>query len=215
MRHRLLSLFLAGLLFLLPAGAGSGRADASDFDFYVLSLSWSPSWCAANDKGRRSAQCKRSLGFIVHGLWPQNERGWPENCSTDEPDWLPNELIRSYFDLIPSAGLAAHEWRKHGTCSGLSQQRYFQTLRAAYSKVKLPPVIFDGRIDRNLAITDIERLMSQSNPGLSANGIAVACERGKLEEIRICLTKSLTFRACPEVDRNACRQRILSVPAIP
>lgn len=215
-----LSTWLASLLLTLTASVvapGARTAFAADFDFYVLSLSWSPSWCAANDRGGRSAQCngRRSYGFIAHGLWPQNERGWPEFCRSDEPDRVPESVLRNYFDIIPSMGLGGHEWRKHGTCSGLNQPRYFATMRAAYSKVRIPPVVFNGALDRKLGVDEIEKLMMTANPGLPRDGIAVACEDGRLSEIRICMTKSLDFRSCREVDRNACRQRILSIPALP
>jgi ribonuclease T2 len=202
--------FLAGLI--LPQAAG-----ASDFDFYVLSLSWSPSWCASNDRDGSTPQCdgRRPYTFIAHGLWPQNERDWPEYCSSAEPERVPQALASKFYDIIPSAGLAGHEWRKHGTCSGLSQRVYFDTLRAAYNKIRIPPAVFDGRLARKLATDDIETLFARANPGLGPDAIAVNCENGQLSEIRICMTKSLTFRACPAVDRNACRARMVGVPALP
>lgn len=219
MRQRIPGWLIAGLLALLSVSGAldARRAMAADFDFYVLSLSWSPSWCAANDRGRRTMQCngRRPYAFIVHGLWPQNERGWPENCSSGEPERVPDSLARSYFDIMPSAGLAGHEWRKHGTCSGLGQHRYFVAMRAAHARVKIPPVVFDGALDRRLATDDIEKLMIGANPGLARDGVAVTCEHGMLREIRLCMTKSFEFRSCAEVDRNACRQRFLSIPAIP
>ena len=207
---------LFGLLLVL-LGLAAHPADAEDFDFYVLSLSWSPSWCAANDRDGSTAQCdgSRAYTFIAHGLWPQNERGWPEYCPSTEPERVPQALAKSLRDIIPSAGLAGHEWRRHGTCSGLAQRVYFETLRAAYRKIKLPPVIFDGRLQRRLAIDQIEELFARANPGLKPDGAAVSCQNGQLSEIRICMTKSLTFRACVEIDRNACRARMVSVPALP
>lgn len=209
---RLCSLLVALAGLILPQAAS-----ADDFDFYVLSLSWSPSWCASNDRDGSTAQCdgRRAYTFIAHGLWPQNERGWPEYCSSAEPERVPQQLARTLYDIIPSAGLAGHEWRKHGTCSGLTQRVYFETLRAAYRKIKLPPTIFDGRIQRRLATDQIEALFAGANPELKADSIAVSCENGHLSEIRICLTKSLTFRACAEVDKNACRARMVTVPALP
>jgi ribonuclease T2 len=209
------SLLVTG--WMLAAGLLSPhRAGAADFDFYVLSLSWSPTWCAANDPDGRTAQCngRRAYGLIVHGFWPQNEHGYPQDCRSSEPDRVPGGLIRGYYDLIPSAGLAGHEWRKHGTCSGLTQQRYFGQIRAAFSKIKFPPVIFNGSINRNLKTGDIEDLMTSFNPGLPKDGISVLCDDGKLSEIRICMTKSLDFRACGEVDRQACNKRTLTLPGI-
>jgi ribonuclease T2 len=206
-----------GLLVILAGLILPQAASADDFDFYVLSLSWSPSWCASHDRDGSTAQCdgRRAYAFIAHGLWPQNERGWPEYCSSSEPERVPQQLATTLYDIIPSAGLAGHEWRKHGTCSGLTQRVYFETLRAAYRKIKLPPTIFDGRMQRRLAADDIESLFVRANPGLKTDSIAVNCENGQLSEIRICMTKSLTFRACAEVDKNACRARMMNVPALP
>ncbi|MCB1444252.1 MAG: ribonuclease [Rhizobiaceae bacterium] len=205
------------LLFALLSIAGTGVADARDFDFYVLSLSWSPSWCAANDRGGATPQCdgRRAYTFIAHGLWPQYERGWPEYCPSNEPERVPRALAGTLYDIIPSAGLAGHEWRKHGSCSGLSQRAYFETVRAAYRKVRLPPGVFDGRIARRLATDEIETLLTRANPGLDRSGIAIGCENGRLTEIRICMTKSLTFRACEEIDRKTCRMRMINLPALP
>lgn len=208
---------LFGLLLALVGLAAPQAVHADDFDFYVLALSWSPSWCASNDRDGATAQCdgRRPYRFIAHGLWPQNERGWPEYCRSREPERVPQSLARTLYDIIPSAGLAGHEWRKHGTCSGLTQRVYFDTLRAAYRKVRLPPVVFDGRLPRRLAVAEIEALFSRANPGLRPDAIAVSCNGGQLTEIRICMTKSLGFRACEEVDSNACRSRMVSVPALP
>ena len=193
------------------------RAQAADFDFYVLTLSWSPSWCAANDRGGRTAQCdgRRKYTFIAHGLWPQSRRGWPADCQSDEPDRVPEKLARDYYDILPSAGLAGHEWRKHGTCSGLTQDLYFRTLRRAHQVVAIPPVLFDGSIDRRLGTDQIEQSFMRANPGLDAGDIAVTCNGGRLEEIRICMTKGLAFTTCPEVDRRSCRHKIVTIPAIP
>jgi ribonuclease T2 len=213
--ERILGQLLLGLTIIMGLAAAR-PALAADFDFYVLSLSWSPTWCAAKDPDGRTAQCngKRRYGLIVHGLWPQYERGFPQDCPSTEPDRVPGNLLRSYYDIIPSAGLAGHEWRKHGTCSGLSQQRYFGLLRAAFSKIKLPPVIFNGSINRNLKTGDIEDLMTSFNPGLARDGISVLCDKGKLSEIRICMTKSLDYRACGEVDRQSCNKTIVTLPGI-
>ncbi|EEX90586.1 ribonuclease T2 [Brucella ceti M644/93/1] len=96
-----------------------------DFDFYVLSLSWSPSYCASQGPRANQQQCgvRRPFGFVVHGLWPQNERGYPANCQVDNMrsrgSYVPRRIISSLSDIIPSAGLIAHQWRKHGSCSGL------------------------------------------------------------------------------------------------
>lgn len=195
---------------LAPWGS---TAKAADFDFYVLSLSWSPTWCAAKRERADDRQCEENRRFIAHGLWPQNERGWPQFCTSNEPDRVPSSMMRVIGDIMPSIGLAGHEWRKHGVCSGLTQDRYFRLLKEAYGRIKLPAVIFDGKIDRRLSVDEIETLMSKANPGLTRDGLAISCEAGQLEDIRICMTKSLGFRPCEEVDRQSCRAKTVRIPS--
>src|SRR5262249_40589503 len=56
------------------------------FDYYVLSLSWSPSFCETATGNARRQQCgTRPFSFVVHGLWPQYERGFPESCLAPPP----------------------------------------------------------------------------------------------------------------------------------
>ena len=193
----------------IPQGKG--------FDFYVLSLSWSPSWCIENDPSGRSQQCaaENGHGFIVHGLWPQNERGYPEFCRTNEPDRVPETLGRTLFDIIPSMGLIGHEWRKHGSCSGLSQRDYFAVLRAAREKVELPAALQEVRFPRKTSPSEIETVLTSANPGLRPDALAVTCSSGRVDELRICFDKSLNFRACGEIDRGGCKVKSLSLPPTP
>ncbi len=182
----------------IPLGTG--------FDFYVLSLSWSPSYCEAEGEDANPQQCKaaRPYAFIVHGLWPQFERGYPEDCPTDTPS-VPNELVRTLYDLMPAAGLIRHEWRTHGSCSGLSQEQYFGVLRAAREHVRIPDQYH--RLDDYLTVRprDVEAAFLKANASLPANGIAVSCDKRYLSEVRVCMTKDLAFRPCPEIDRRECR----------
>jgi ribonuclease T2 len=189
-----------------PAAPAAELPEGSGFDFYVLALSWSPSYCEAEGEEANQQQCKaaRPYAFVVHGLWPQFERGFPKDCQTDDPKVL-NELVRTLYDIMPSAGLIRHEWSAHGACSGLSQTDYFAVLRAAREKVAIPPRF--NRLDDYLTVAprEVETDFLRANSGMSANGIAVACDRRYLREVRICVTKQLGFRPCPEVDRRDCR----------
>ena len=190
----------------IPLGKG--------FDFYVLSLSWSPSWCAENDSGGKTQQCRNDYGFIVHGLWPQNERGYPEFCRTRESDRVPDSLGRTVLDIIPSMGLIGHQWRKHGSCSGLSQRDYFSVVRAAHERIRIPKSLEPQRDDISASPDAMEQALIAANPGLDRKGIAITCTGGQLEEIRVCLTPDLGFRPCPEVDRAACRAKSIEQPSI-
>ncbi|MCJ7994768.1 ribonuclease T(2) [Rhizobium cremeum] len=190
----------------LPQGTG--------FDFYVLALSWSPTFCSLNPGGNNRDQCHASkdYGLVVHGLWPQFERGYPESCASDAPQRVPESIGRAMLDIMPSMGLIGHEWRKHGTCSGLGQVDYFSITRTAYEKVKAPPALSNAGQETRISPEALEKQFLDANRGLEPLGIAVTCEDGKFEEVQICMTKDLEFRTCPEVDRNSCRQRNITIP---
>ena len=189
----------------LPLGSG--------FDFYVMSLSWSPTWCAENPDESGAQQCKRRMGLIMHGLWPQFERGYPADCPSQEPDRIPDTLARSYLDLIPSVGLMGHEWRKHGTCSGLSQDDYLATARAAREKINIPEELKADTAPSSLPVDGIEQELVKINPGLSLKAVSVTCTNQMLDEIRICMTKDLQFRDCGDAGRSSCRLNTVSIPS--
>nr|WP_255561775.1 ribonuclease [Pseudohoeflea sp. DP4N28-3] len=191
----------------VPLGTG--------FDFYVLALSWSPSYCLAEGRGRRdSQQCGQDadFGFIVHGLWPQFEAGYPQYCPTRQPDRVPARLGQELQALTPSMGLIGHMWRKHGSCSGLSQEQYFDVVRAAAERVRVPERFRGASADMTLSAQAAEELFIAANPGLRRDGIAAVCESGRLREVRVCLTHELQFRSCAAVDRSGCRASRLTVP---
>jgi ribonuclease T2 len=184
---------------------GRGRGDTPGvFDFYVLALSWSPGFCARDQRGSPQCDAGRRLGFVVHGLWPQYERGYPSNCAADRG--APRSAIEQTGDLYPDPGLARHEWRTHGTCSGLSPSAYFGAVARARAMVTIPDPLVDLGGPGQTTPQNLERAFTAVNPGLRADMMAVGCRSGALQEIRICLDRDLRgFRTCPEVDRNACR----------
>src|SRR5450756_989484 len=134
---------LLGVATAQTAAAQDRRQNApGEFDFYVLSLSWSPSFCEeATERGsggRAQAQCGgRPFSFVVHGLWPQYEHGFPEYCQRPSPR-LDRDVMVSMLDLMPAPGLIYNEWDKHGTCSGVGARAYFETIRKARAAVKIP-----------------------------------------------------------------------------
>ena len=129
------------LVLSLAAVPASAQNVAGRFDYYVLALSWAPSWCRSTDDPRDSNSCDigRKTGFTVHGLWPQSERGWPSNCPSNFPGPSRAET-RAMIDLMGSSGLAWYQWRKHGRCSGLSATAYFDLMKSATEQVKIPEI---------------------------------------------------------------------------
>ena len=190
------------------------KTTGPDFDFYVLALSWSPSYCQSKGSSADPQQCGTSkpYGFIVHGLWPQYEHGAPTDCGGAGSQTVDRAILQSIKDVMPSSGLARHEWGKHGTCSGLSQQDYFNALLAAKSRIFIPNAFSQLNAGRSVSPTEVETAFVRANPGMSTNGFAAACDGHYLTEVRICLTKSLLFRACDEVDRKSCRARSVEMP---
>ena len=196
-----------------PAAAQS-RGRPGDFDLWVLSLSWSPSWCEATGNARGDVQCARPFSFVVHGLWPQYQRGYPADCDTRVAP-PSREQIRDMLDVMPSPGLIAHEWRKHGTCSGLSGEAYLRIIRKLTEKIHVPDEFKDLQKPRMVAPREVEAAFVAANKGLDGNEIAVQCDGRRLQEVRICLKKDLSaFTDCGETDRRACRLDRAYMPAV-
>jgi ribonuclease T2 len=204
------------LTFSAAAPAQDARQNQpGEFDFYVLSLSWSPSFCdAAGDRAKQQAECgERPYSFIVHGLWPQYEKGFPEYCQVPSPR-LDRNVVSSMLDLMPAPRLIFREWDRHGTCSGLSARAYFETVRKARAVVKIPPEFLEVKSELTVTPDTVEEAFTKANPGLGRSAIAISCDNKRLREIRICMTRDLTFRDCAEVERRSCRRDQLVVPPV-
>jgi ribonuclease T2 len=203
----------------------AGAASAQDrrqnqpgqFDFYVLALSWSPSFCeAAGERGTPpQQQCAgRPYSFVVHGLWPQYEKGFPEFCQQPSPR-LDRNIVSSMLDLMPSPRLIFHEWDKHGTCSGLNPNAYFENVRKVRAQVKIPEAYLDLKEPLMVTPDEVEEAFVQANPGLARDAIAVTCDSRRLGEVRICVGQDLRFRPCPEIDtRGTCRRDKVVMPPV-
>lgn len=192
------------LLSALPALAEGEPAGA--FDYYVLSLSWSPTFCALDGDARGEDQCdpRHDFSFTLHGLWPQYEFGWPSYCRTAERDATRAET-RAMADIMGSAGLAWYEWKKHGRCSGLSARDYFDTSRRAYDSIVIPEVFRKLSRDVTLPAAVVEEALLDANPGLDGRMVTITCEAGRIQEARICMTPDLAPRPCGLDAARDCR----------
>ncbi len=206
--HRL-AWMLAGLLVVVAVEARhrAARMDvAGVFDYYVLSLSWSPAYCQS---APAAEECRgpRRHGFIVHGLWPQDERGWPEHCATSAR--LPDSVVSGIADLMPAPSLVRHEWEAHGECSGLQPAEYFDLVRRARESLRIPAPLRDPQRVAQQSPTAIAAAFLGANAGLPADALVVTCSRHgqpRLREVRICLNRDLSARACSAQARHAaCR----------
>lgn len=202
---------LAALLLLGTAQARNDapRGTAGVFDYYVLSLSWSPEYCATTRRADEP-QCARPYAFVAHGLWPQNERGWPADCASRER--VADSTIQRLLPIMPSRGLIIHEWRKHGTCSGLTADAYFAALERSYRAIQIPSRY--QRLAETLSVParDLRRELLAANPALDPRGLVLQCSGRYLQEARICLDRQFAPRACGAELRDRCGERLVLRP---
>jgi len=217
---------LTGLCVLLTlvfaaTAAPDAKAEGTPgrFDYYALALSWSPTYCLsdAGRSDRRQCGAARRYSFVVHGLWPQYRRGWPKNCRGAER-YVPERVIRSVLDIMPSKRLVIHEWRKHGTCSGLTPESYYNTTRDLFARIKIPARYITPT---RPVITSPRQLVGdflKTNPWLSANMLSVQCgnrrDRANLRELRVCFTRDLQPRPCGVNEKRRCRAKQLVMPPV-
>ena len=212
-------LFACFFITSFAAAQDRRQNEPGQFDFYVLALSWSPSFCEASrergSSGRSTAeQCgERPYSFVVHGLWPQYEKGFPEFCQVPAPR-LDRGIVSSMLDLMPSPRLIFNEWDKHGTCSGLNARAYFETLRKARAVTKIPADYIDVKEPLLVAPASVEEAFIKANPGMTPQSIAVTCDSKRLSEVRVCLTKDFRFRDCGETGRRTCRRDKVVMPPV-
>ena len=223
---RIVKIALAGVALAFSVGgvALAQRNEAGEFDYYVLALSWSPTHCIEVGDERRDPQCDRRrngrpYAFVLHGLWPQYERGWPQECRSGDRGWVPGPVADRMLDIMPSKRLVFYQYRKHGTCSGLGVDGYFKLSRQLYEKVKIPPRFVNVSDDRmTVGVGELIDDFLQANPGLGPDMMSVQCggAGNRLKEVRICLTKSGEFRACGrnEDQRRLCSAERMYVPPV-
>jgi len=216
--------FAAALLGVLALAASSPDARAEggapqnlvatgDFDFYILTLSWSPGFCDTGGSGKSLDQCAvgSGEGFVVHGLWPENRTGpYPQDCG--QPGLISSAAMQETHGLYPDEGLARHEYDKHGTCTGLSPENYFAAVKYARDQFVIPDQLKSPREQLATSPSELERAFMAVNANLTADNMAVTCERGELVDVRFCVSKGLSaFVNCPKVSGHSCHSRSISV----
>jgi ribonuclease T2 len=214
---RLFGLVAVGVVAMLSLGH-PGRTEpyrAGQFDYYVLVLGWSPTYCAAEGRARHDQACRapRDRAFTLHGLWPQYERGWPQDCDIGKRPWVPQRVIEAMRDIMPSKNLVIHEYREHGTCSGLPPSEYFGVARDLYQRISVPPRFAETEGRLILSPEEIETDFLEANPWLDASMISVTCRDQALLDVRVCFGRDLRPRSCgPNEAHRDCRLSRMTVP---
>lgn len=173
------------------------------FDYYLLTLSWSPEFCVSHAS---AAECSAHPAFILHGLWPENSDGtYPENCSNAPGPKNPS----AYKDIYPDQSLLAHEWKTHGTCSGLTPDKFFTSARQALHAVAIPPAL--SRLKTQISLTPQQILgdFATVNPSYPTGSFAMACGNNRLTAVEVCVDKSLHAVACQNL--KTCRANTVKI----
>ena len=187
------------------ADIGGLLVDSSQFDYFLLALSWSPEFCDSPQGAQagKRVQCSSRLGFVVHGLWPQLiHKPYPHDCGAEAE--VPADVAETVWRANPpmppgDMGLLRHEWSKHGTCSGLSMAQYFSAVKASAEKVKIPEKFKAPQTAINLQAQEVVDAFAAENPGLQAGMINVDSDRqGNISAVQICFSKQLVFQPCPD-----------------
>ncbi len=216
------NLALVAMAAVLLAGASSvfarERGQAGEFDYYALVLNWSPTYCEGRGRNDGGPQCNgnRPFAFVLHGLWPQYERGWPQNCWLPERPWVPQPLIDSMLDIMPNPRLVIHEYRKHGACSGLSPEGYYDLSRRLYGRIKIPAQFRDLKDAITVSPAMVEAAFLEANPELKPEMISIVCRRGRISELRICFSRDQRLRACGSNENQArlCSAEKVTMPPV-
>jgi ribonuclease T2 len=202
LRWSSLAAVLICLLAFTTVNARSRRKKSqtgdTTFSYYLLSLSYAPDFCAQSTGNKYARECGvgHHVGFVVHGLWPQEENGrGPQNCRSTGP--VSQDIVRSTLGYIPSESLIQHEWTTHGSCTGLDAAEYFALVRRARDMIKVPDELTEPSKQVQLRSVEIQAEFAVANPSFPKAAFRVSCYRNaELEEVRLCLNKDLSPRVC-------------------
>ena len=207
--------FLA-VTFLSVSACAKHRRSADNtpgrFDYYLLTLSWAPEFCASHSSSASSSECSTAhhYGFVVHGLWPENEDGsYPQHCGSARP--VAEDIVRQMLPIMPDSGLIQHEWSTHGTCSSLDTSTYFGDIQKAFSQLRIPAEYQSPSQQVNANPSEIEQKFASAN-GAPTSAFRISCSGPEFVAIEVCLTKDLRYRQCGSGVRECRAPRTTLLP---
>ncbi|RUU05059.1 ribonuclease [Mesorhizobium sp. USDA-HM6] len=179
-----------------PADQARPSQPASGKPEYVFALSWQPAFCETKAS---KAECKAqnpnefdASHFTLHGLWPQpNGNFYCQVSASDKANdnpahWgdLPavdlDANTRAELDQVmpgTASKLERHEWIKHGTCYGKSQQEYFSDALNLTRAVNASPVrdLFTKNIGKQLTSDQVRDAFDKAFGAGAGNRVRVSC----------------------------------------
>lgn len=199
--------FLILLILLCSVSSlasAQNKGEPGKFDFYLLDMPWGPVFCSSI--ADVSTQCRPQRGFVVHGLWAQNNDGsYPVSCSNQPGPPHPEANL----DITPDLRLLTHEWAKHGTCSNVGPKRFFGMEHKAFSSIRTPAAFDHVVHETSMSPTQILDLFYKANPQLPRGSLVVSCQQDEFTAVEACFTKRLKPMSCRGL--HSCARRTLSV----
>lgn len=191
--------------------------EAAAYSYLALVLSWSPTYCSTSSRGGQQCDGSKPYSFVLHGLWPQKQKGWPEFCGN--PEKVSRDTVDSMLDIMPSPSLIKHEYKKHGSCMGISPEEYYETSRTLFEKINIPPRFKSPKKYFTTNAMKIRAEFITANPQLSEDMIAVNCGKGsenRLKEVKICFSKNGNFASCGKNEKTSrlCNKRKVTIPPV-
>jgi ribonuclease T2 len=193
---------------VVSASKRHGVRAPGGFDYYMLSLSWAPNYCAGHPNDR-STECRagQRANFVLHGLWPQANVGDPPvNCGPASP--VSSAIVRHMLKYFPSRGMIQREWEVHGDCTGLSAADYFSQVEQAIDAIKIPEAYRNLDRDQNFRVSDVEKAFAGAN-NAPPGAFRVSCHNGELVNLEACLTKDLEYQSCTASARECPVSQVL------
>jgi ribonuclease T2 len=174
------------------------RGRKGDFEYYILSFSWSPAFCAGPAGRRAALQCRdNSFGWVLHGLWPQYAerragQSWPQYCGPVQP--VPEAILRRHLCVSPDPRLMQCEWAKHGSCSDFATPEEYFAAQARIAAALVLPAPQPGQSTEAFRSVVVAANM---NRGLQPRNLRVVGGSEGIRELRVCLERDLqSYRAC-------------------
>ncbi len=211
--RRLLSAAILTLSALSTAQTPTQAPTAADntpghFDYFLLDMPWGPVFCSSIKDV--SATCKPQHGFVLHGLWPQNNNDtWPQFCANIPPP----QNLASHLDITPDLALLEHEWNKHGTCSGLTPQQFFAAEHAAFARVQKPTALIELTPNRTFTPLYLLNMFQLANPDFPPGSFSLSCKNGHLTAVEACFSKSLQPIRCQGL--KSCNEQVVTFDPLP
>ncbi len=220
------ALLPVAFVLVLAAVPGHGRAQSDRsrdggppgaFDHYLMSFSIAPSFCSLSRRNAEKRECAdatdaayRATPLTVHGLWPNRDRvsvnEQPQYCAGPPLAPLPPATRAALDRYMPGVadGLERYEWKRHGSCSGLSTDAYFAQVvaLAARANETIGAALRDGKmLGREVRLDELLSAVAAKDPAL-APAVIMYCRfsrrqgeaesRAYVAEIRIVLSKEFT-----------------------